>query len=281
MKTHLLTKKRALISSVAMLLVAIIALGTATFAWFTKSTEATASGIGIETSKISSLVVSKLDKSWTDKVTYAKTGQIVKPTSSSDLKNWFSAEAKTGEAYGMKENTEAEDVTGKLVNEDGSINYVFAEQLNVKNAGGVTINDVKIRFKLQNTIETSSVAPNPVSDGRYLRLAIVPVTDKDTNKSLLPSNFDVKKATIYGLEDETWYPIDSKTKKPSATELTATSALATTEFNVDTLNAGQAKYYNIYVWYEGQDEDCFNYTAGAKLPDITFTVVGTPANAEG
>ena len=35
MKTHLLTKKRALISSVAMLLVAIIALGTATFAWFT------------------------------------------------------------------------------------------------------------------------------------------------------------------------------------------------------------------------------------------------------
>ena len=42
MKTHLLTKKRALISSVAMLLVAIIALGTATFAWFTQNTQASA-----------------------------------------------------------------------------------------------------------------------------------------------------------------------------------------------------------------------------------------------
>ena len=40
MKTS--SKRRVLISSVAMLLVAMLALGTATYAWFTVDTKATA-----------------------------------------------------------------------------------------------------------------------------------------------------------------------------------------------------------------------------------------------
>ena len=59
MKTRLYTRKRALISSVAMLLVAMIALATATFAWFTKSTTATADQIKVQTIKASELVISK------------------------------------------------------------------------------------------------------------------------------------------------------------------------------------------------------------------------------
>ena len=62
MKTHLLTKKRALISSVAMLLVAIIALGTATFAWFTTNTSATADKLSVKTIKASELQVSDEQK---------------------------------------------------------------------------------------------------------------------------------------------------------------------------------------------------------------------------
>ena len=53
MKTK--SRKRLLISSVAMLLVAMLALGTATFAWFTQNTSATADGITVRTSKTSSL----------------------------------------------------------------------------------------------------------------------------------------------------------------------------------------------------------------------------------
>ena len=56
------SRKRLLISSVAMLLVAMLALGTATFAWFTQSTTATANGINVKTIKSSELVISKLDK---------------------------------------------------------------------------------------------------------------------------------------------------------------------------------------------------------------------------
>ena len=38
-------RRRALLSSVAMLLVALVALGSATFAWFTENPVVTASGI--------------------------------------------------------------------------------------------------------------------------------------------------------------------------------------------------------------------------------------------
>ena len=53
MKTK--SRKRLLISSVAMLLVAMLALGTATFAWFTQNTSATANEFSAKTVKASEL----------------------------------------------------------------------------------------------------------------------------------------------------------------------------------------------------------------------------------
>ena len=58
------SRKRLLISSVAMLLVAMLALGTATFAWFTSSTTATASNINVKTIKSSELQISKSTRVW-------------------------------------------------------------------------------------------------------------------------------------------------------------------------------------------------------------------------
>lgn len=57
MKTRLYTRKRALISSVAMLLVAMIALGTATFAWFTSNPNATATGLQLKATAAKGLVI--------------------------------------------------------------------------------------------------------------------------------------------------------------------------------------------------------------------------------
>ena len=56
MKTK--SRKRLLISSVAMLLVAMLALGTATFAWFTTSTNPYADNFSAKTTKQSTLLLS-------------------------------------------------------------------------------------------------------------------------------------------------------------------------------------------------------------------------------
>lgn len=83
MKTRLYTRKRALISSVAMLLVAMIALGTATFAWFTSRPDANAQGLVIRATAANGLVI--LTESHENYITRPKAqGGLDRPVASSD-----------------------------------------------------------------------------------------------------------------------------------------------------------------------------------------------------
>ena len=51
------SRKKLLVSSVAMLLVAMLALGTATFAWFSTSTTAKANNLTVQTIQTSNLLI--------------------------------------------------------------------------------------------------------------------------------------------------------------------------------------------------------------------------------
>ena len=35
-----------------------------------------------------------------------------------------------------------------------------------------------------------------------------------------------------------------------------------------------AEYFNLYVWFEGQDADCFDTNAGVPIGNITINVSG-------
>ena len=93
------SRKRLLISSVAMLLVAMLALGTATFAWFTTDTTTQATGISVQTSKKSLLLVSSRTSPWTDNLNYNfgtdEAPNLLQPASSYDGENWYKAQAAT------------------------------------------------------------------------------------------------------------------------------------------------------------------------------------------
>lgn len=284
MKTHLLTKKRALISSVAMLLVAIIALGTATFAWFTQSTTATARGINVRTIKASELQISDVHKNWGTNVNYKVgyddklvkgTPTVLMPVSSADGTNWFKANAserKSFESAGPASAVEAGEVP----------QYYFADQLNVRNNGDAPVDNVQISFKLDRQSTKQG----------YYRIALVPVTTTDEVKEL--AQVDAKKffdnskvnvtdelptlTNIYGQTDTNGYQaltgtdvkknLSAKVMPNKATTVDVGRLEGKTEAKTDT------KYYNLYVWFEGQDEDCTDENAGAEIPDITFTVTG-------
>lgn len=277
MKTHLLTKKRALISSVAMLLVAIIALGTATFAWFTSSTTATANGIKVQTIKSSELVISKLDKVWGTKVDYgmSSNAKTYIPVSTADGNAWYTANAADKKSYAAKADTLATLVEAKKAGD-----YYFADQLNVKNAGEADVENVTINFSIDKNSNRTG----------YYRIALVPVTDAEENTSNLPSptakNFFATKVddadtlqNVYGLADSKGYKALKGTNV--ATDVTdLVKPNSTLSVNVGTLTAEQAKYYNLYVWFEGQDEDCYDKLAGASIPDINFTVTGDTVNQQ-
>lgn len=257
MKTN--SRKRLLVSSVAMLLVAMLALGTATYAWFTQDTSASADKLSVQTVKASELKLSDDTNDWTDQLHYNTIDKILKPASSADGVNWYTATAAAKSGYAATATP-----SSALTNLDG---YVFKNQLNVANMGGAAVENVKIKFTLTET---------PTKPGKtYLRLALVQVDQKGKNANIIGNFTD----GVYAVDTDTaeaYTPNEGGTAV--VTKTVNAKAGTNVEFDVGTLGAYEsgtdAEYYNLYVWFEGQDEDCSDYNAGNKMPEITFTVTG-------
>ena len=144
-------RKRALLSSIAMLLVAFIALGSATFAWFTDDPTADAKGLTIKASTSTGLValsdthaaakagdwshhtVLKASSTLSNgKVVADDTAQELSPVSINASGSVFSGSAADGTAY-----------TGNGAFASTSSGY-YTEQIALKVTGGATSATVKV-----------------------------------------------------------------------------------------------------------------------------------------
>lgn len=252
MKTN--SRKRVLVSSVAMLLVAMLALGTATYAWFTSNTTATANGLNVKTSKTSTLEISKSDHIWGTNVNYSHT-QSMYPASTANGTAFFKTVAAAKTAFDRDETQPIQSATGDT--------YVFAEQLNVKNSGEGTVKSISI------TINNFTC--------KYGRIALVPATSEGAisypeGKSFVDYVYDTDGEAYNALKDTAGTP-ESITPDNSMT------------IDVPDLGTNEAAYYNLYVWFEGQDKQCFDTNAGQNLgamdgntSKFSFTVTGTPVS---
>lgn len=273
MKTS--SKRRVLISSVAMLLVAMLALGTATFAWFTQNTEAIADGVYAKAVKASSLVISKADKKWATAITYSQgaTGegneQVMFPASSGNGSKWYTANAEEYtkeqiEAGTVTEGTAKSGTISEVSTAAANAKYVYKEMLNVKNDGEGKIEDITISWNFAD-IDASA----------YARIALVPcdVTGKDLTTAAFTDQAIGFTNCVYDTQAENYNGLTG-TATTNIQNITAKSA---TSIDVLDLEGGQAVYYNLYIWFEGQDKDCIDGNVGQTLNNLKFTVAGTPA----
>lgn len=271
MKTHLLTKKRALISSVAMLLVAIIALGTATFAWFTKASVATAQGINVNTIKASELQIKSLHKTWTDTLDYESGQKILKPASTYDATHWFKADANKKEAY------LADDKNITSVTDDEKKFHYYEERLDIRNNGTAAVKDVKVKVEL----DSNSINKD------YLRVALVPC-DAEGNVS---ETFGLSNKTVCSVAGAEYAAIKSKTgqvvEKKEVTPSSTWTFDAVAKLEGKTGAGTEASPYQwdsrtfkLFVWFEGQDPNCYDGNAGAEIPNITLRVTGDTVNQQ-
>lgn len=252
-------RKKALLSSVAMLMVATVAVGSATFAWFTSSTTATAKDINVKTTKASELKVSKLDFDFKDEVSYGMaTAKNLRPITSADGANWYSnvaetktaSTAKTGNAYTPQ--TTAID------------EYVWTEMLNVKNTGETACSNVTISVE----------ATKGVSD--FAKVAIIPCSTPQSEANVMPATTAAEfKANIYGsTAGDEWTPWNGTALETDA--FTTVAALNGKTFTISTLAPDAVASYKLIVWFEGEDEDCYDtFTGQFTVPEIKFTVTGS------
>lgn len=268
------SRKRLLISSVAMLLVAMLALGTATFAWFTTDTTTQATGISVQTSKKSLLLVSSRTSDWMDNLNYNfgtdEAKNLLQPASSYDGVNWYKAQADNGMSGAAKNGTKITGVGTAAAAE----NNVFCNMLNVMNTGAETATNVKI---------TATISETAVSTGKnYLRVALVPSNCKayDKRAAATVASPEEFRDNIYGAAaGDAAKPVQyvgaSENDLKGAIKAAATAVSTKSNsisVTVGNLKKDEAKYYMLIVWFEGQDEDCQDANAGNEMPNIKFTI---------
>lgn len=247
------TRRKMLISSVAMLLVAMVALGTATFAWFTTNTTATAGGINVKTVAVSDLQVAKYDQQYGTTVDYGVSSQVLYPASTVDGTNWFNTTAEDQNNYAKATSASITDVSAKYVG-SGALSteaYYFTDKLYIKNAGDTTINGITISAQFT------------WNSDNYMRVALVSVSKGDSFEKCVVSD-----------TTDTW---DAYADANGTTTTITPLGTNLNSVEVGSLAPGSSAEYNIYVWYEGQDSDCKSANAGKELTDIDITVTGTPA----
>lgn len=255
-------RRRALISSVAMLLVALVALGSATFAWFTSSTTATANGIKVSTIKSSELQISKSDLQWGTQVNYNEQ-EVFSPVSSANGASWFTANAETKASYAKKSTDAFEAV-------NSAAGYYYTEALNIRNNGAADVDDVTITITGLNC--------------DYARLAIYKVTANNGTTPTDSTNGTFAKS-IYDNAGTAYQAVSAATTSGSLVSITPIAIGTTNTINVGTLTGKNGEtvtgiaYYKIFVWFEGQDAQCVDANAGASFSTLTngltFTVSGT------
>ena len=250
------SRRRVLISSIAMLLVALVALSTATFAWFTSSTSATASNIGVSTTKSSELKLAKNDLVYVEQLDYGFTGKVLRPTTSATGEAWYKSNAAAKTAA-------TSNGTYAVVDSTEQKTYYFVDMLNIKNFGEATCNGVTITI-------------NADIKSDFARLAVVPVATQ-TEAGKMPSAATNFKANIYAKNaNDTWKPYNGTELETN--NYTIKAVANGTEIQVGDLAAGAVASYKVFVWFEGEDADCFDLTESLlTAPTIGFTVNGSTA----
>jgi len=240
-------RKRALLSSVAMLLVALVALGSATFAWFTANPNASASGISMKTTASAGLVIrTETDTNWSHNAALNNGGSTFNaaPVSQdqSTPANFWTVNAAAADEYDAGTDAMTPAVAGtdfyteKIYcrlsdGSDATANAskkVYIKGVTITAASGAT---------MQNCMRVAIAGPNGL-------LGTWALSTAGANGTLTTA---------------------AKTAGSFSPALAATS----TSLNVDTgltalaaTGSDLTKYVTVYVYLDGQDSDCYSDKVG-------------------
>ncbi|WP_405345123.1 hypothetical protein [Ruminococcus sp.] len=256
-------RKRALLSSVAMLLVALVALGSATFAWFTANPDAEAHGISMKTTAAAGLVIrTTTDTTWSHHATLNKNGTTVNVQPASQEQsapdNFWTVIADNSGAYGAKSGEAMtagaegsafykEDIYCRLSDgSDASANAskkVYIKGVTITPTAGVSADE-----SMKNAMRVS-IARGTTMLGTWA-LSTAGANGTLTTAAQTPGSFSPALAST-----STALNVD--------TGLTALAASGT-----DT-----TKYITVYVWLDGQDSVCYSDKVGTVNADEIISSV--------
>ena len=284
-------RKRALLSSVAMLLVALIALGSATFAWFAANPNASTQGLQLKTTAAAGLVMkTETDSTW-DHETYfgvaswsgnsgAATGHggssndptfknfNLQPASQnqSTPATFYTVEAvdaDTVEGYKAESAQGAGDGVDNTVSSIDNLDmFVYKEKFSFRLSDGAAAMDGSTAAKTA-TIKLTGVTITPVQNARMTSAVRVAIVDANNH---LVATYGINKPTNQAFSTTGNYST-ATTTKTAITNAAAQSTNITTNNTVFTGALSSAedqtgKECTVYVYLDGEDASCYSNNVG-------------------
>ena len=235
--------KRQLLAAIAMVLVAAIALGSSTYAWFVASGTVKAEGMKVQAQAESGILIKEND-------TNAKFGTVANvtanaaklyPTSTTDLANWYHAVSQ-----------QADDAESK---QTAASAYTKLE--------AAALND----YRLVNQFVIRSATDTAISNAK-LQIQNVTVSGGNTTENLNKSIRVGIKVSTGGAQDSATYIYAPKAgsvftltaKYDNDKQVTENTAATESDFLTLAGNSIPANdtglIVDVFVWYEGEDEEC-------------------------
>lgn len=270
--------KRQLLAAIAMVLVAAIALGSSTYAWFVASGTVKAEGMKVQAKSEGGLAIRWAGADSELWGTTASAGMddatSLLPASTYNLKNWTYAKAAAAKNKAADTAT-WKDITETVMGKDGK---TFAE-----GNGYVVMQQFEIRSTSQNELAT----------GLYVSGVSATPTSTTGKKDIDPAirvgvRLVSETANTFFIYGPVTGATDGYTWTNGAGDVTQTVTLATkgtAENNQSTLIAKDVEIPNaketpikveIYIWYEGEDDTLYsdNYAANALNVNVEFSSYG-------
>ncbi len=253
---HTHSRKKMLLSSVAMLLVALVALGSATYAWFTANPNANASGIKLKTTAAAGLVVrTDSDETWSHAAElYKGVGDVfnlnpVSQDQSSPASFWKVDAAESGK-YDAKEE-EMTPASGGTYDHPNTGDF-YSE---------------KVYFRLSDGSNATENASKKV----YLKGVTINKADSATMENTIRVAVADKSGKLigtYALSTAGQHGTLTGTERSAAAfnpAIKDTAASINEDVNVGSLTADAGdtnNFVTVYVYLDGQDTECYSDKVG-------------------
>lgn len=255
--------KRQLLAAIAMVLVAALALGSSTYAWFVASGSVTATGMSVNVQSTGGLLIkySGEGDGW-GQTASAKpvTEKLLKPTSTKDMTVWSTATAAAPGNYAMADET----IKPVTVADDANItnnDYVLKHTFYIRSTGntdggtkGLYISNVNVTAQQELNMSMRIGIVASYSGNEKARFIMAPIT---VGSATVTDNYTVY--TAKPVEGETGkYTPEAVSGAVSLTQVGTSAAILDASTAVPGNSDSDYVKVSVFIWYEGQDEHLYS-----------------------
>lgn len=264
--------KRQLLAAIAMVLVAAIALGSSTYAWFVASGTVTATGMSVNVKSEGGLAISADGNAWSTLADASLAIKTLMPASTADFTKWSTATAASPSAKDADQ-TKREAITVS-VPADGTLtnnNYVVAKKFQIRSsnpeqlANGLYVDSIDVKVNNTAPQKTMSTA---------LRVGLECKVDENTTKKFIfsPVAFDASVPENKPTDSYKFYEnVADTTGTPVTISTVGKTGGVIVDAGTNVPNAtASAIQVQVYIWFEGEDNNL--YSDNLHVEDLSITI---------